>query len=78
MTIFKRVKQPAPRWFVIANRIWSPTENTIIALLMLNGFESQAPLLLGIKLVSSYLRNTLDAILTEDKNENDEQTGSNK
>jgi hypothetical protein len=69
MAILTNINKPAPKWFRILNRVWSPTENTIIAALLIAGYTDQAPLMLVVKLVSSYLRQLLDAVLVEDQND---------
>jgi len=55
--------RPAPRWFRIFKKVWTNTENTVIALLLIKGYTSEAPLLLIIKLISSYILVNLDTIL---------------
>lgn len=61
--IFNNAKKPAPKWFRKFKKIWSNTENTVIAILLIMGYTAEAPLLLIIKLSSSYILNNLDTLL---------------
>lgn len=55
--------KPSPRWFRIFKKIFSNTENFVIALLMIMGYSAEAPMLLIIKLSTSFILNNLDTIM---------------
>lgn len=70
--IISNIKKPAPKWFRILNRIWSPTENTVIVILLALGYTNESLAMLLIKVGSSYGRTLLEAVLVESENDNNE------
>lgn len=73
MSLKSRINNPAPRWFNILNKIFSPTENTIMLVLLALGHTEMSLTMVIYKIVSGYIRSLLDIILTEIKTENNEQ-----
>ena len=69
MAIGERINKPSPKWYRILNRIWGPTENFVIALLLLIGMGENAMTMLVFKLSSSFFRQLLDLILVESQSE---------
>lgn len=68
--------RPAPRWYRKFKKIFSNCENFILAILMIKGHAADAPLLLIIKLSTSFILNNLDTLLAngeEYKTETDEK-----
>lgn len=69
--------KPAPRWFRKFKKIFSNTENFILGLLLIMGHSSDAPLLLIIKLSSSFILENLETLIANgesyQKNENNGQ-----
>jgi hypothetical protein len=65
MDILQRMEKPSPKWFRIANSIYTDLENTVIAVLLVCGYSDQAPVILIFKIVSSFIRNTLDKFMVE-------------
>lgn len=57
------IGKPSPKWYRKFKKIFSNTENFIIALLMVTGYTSEAPLLLIIKLSTSFILNNLDTLI---------------
>ena len=47
--------RPAPKWFRKFKKIFSNTENLVLAVLMIKGRASDSPLLLIIKLSTSFV-----------------------
>lgn len=74
--LITNIRKPAPKWFRILNRIWSPTENTIIVILLALGYSNESLVMLLIKVGSSYGRTLLEAILVESENDTDNETGN--
>lgn len=67
-TIIQNVNKPAPRWFRVARKVWSNTENLVIAIWMIYD-PAESPALLVFKLVSSFVKDQLDLFMvsqTED------------
>ena len=58
------INSPAPKWFRTFNRVYENSETFIITLLMVSGKSADAPLLLYIKLISTFVRTNLALILT--------------
>ena len=58
------INKPAPRWFRVTKKIWSTTENTVIAILLLSGHADQSFPMLLFKIGSSYLKDVLDSVMT--------------
>jgi hypothetical protein len=55
----------SPRWFRILKKVLSNTENTVLGILLIMGYSSDAPAMLIYKLASSFIMNNLDTILAE-------------
>lgn len=66
--VVENMKRPAPKWYRILNKVWSPTENTVIGVLLLTGHTGESLYMLLFKMGSSYLRTLLDIILVESIN----------
>lgn len=71
MALINNIRKPAPKWFRILNRIWSPTENTVIVVLLALGYTNESLVMLLIKVGSSYGRTLLEAVLVESENDNE-------
>ncbi len=54
--------KPAPRWYRKFKKIWTNTENTILALLVFK-YPAESPVFLIIKIVSSYIIENLDTLI---------------
>lgn len=61
----RNINKPAPKWFNILNRLFSPTENTIMLILLALGYTEHTLAMVVYKIVSGYLRSVLDIVLTE-------------
>lgn len=60
MGLVSNMKKPAPRWFRKFKRAFGHTENFVIGILLLNGFTSDAPIMLMIKMGTSFVLEILE------------------
>ena len=67
--VISNIAKPPPKWFRIMNRIWSPTENTVLLTLLALGYTEQSVYMVIFKIASGYFRSLLDAILVENQAE---------
>lgn len=54
---------PAPKWFRVTKKIISNGTNLTLAILAMRGYADSSPTLLVIKLVQSFVVDTLDSFL---------------
>lgn len=67
--LISNISKLPPKWFRIVNRIWSPTENTVLLTLLALGYTEQSLYMVIFKIASGYFRSVLDAILVENQTE---------
>lgn len=60
------LNQPAPKWYRITKKVWSNTENLVIAILLICGYTDSSLALLIFKVSSSFVKDTLDTIMVSD------------
>ncbi len=58
--------KPAPKWYRVTKKIWSNTENFVIALLLMTGHSAESLGFLIFKLSSSFIKDNLDTLLVSD------------
>lgn len=56
--------KPAPRWYRITKKIWSNTENLVLAILLIYGHGEGSFQLIIFKISSSFLKENLDTLLS--------------
>lgn len=61
--LIQNANKPAPRWYRKFKKIFSNVENFVLTLLMIQGTAADAPVLLIIKLCTSFILNNLDTLM---------------
>ncbi len=61
--LIQNANKPAPRWYRKFKKIFSNIENFVLTLLMIQGTAADAPILLVIKLCTSFILNNLDTLM---------------
>lgn len=59
------ISNPAPKWYRIFNRVFPLVENSVIAAIMVFDPNPDAKGLLIYKIVSGFIRQAVDSVVTE-------------